>query len=138
MTPYRLAEHHVNLLRGTAPASFFDLRQCREPVDALLFRTRTPFRPQVALREVPFTTKILPFYLTSIMCGPAQVGVVIYHPSDMQVELLRNSATIATDKVRAGNNLGKGRLIMKLNDLLLFDFDTRNAIVAVRTNKGKG
>lgn len=132
-----LQEPHFNLLRQIAPASFFDLRQHRVQTRALLFRTRMPFRSKGGdLVESPYVSKALPFTLAGIMSGSAQVGFVIYYPAGMSCELAPGMATISTASARKGLDLGEARPIVRsLSDLMLFDFNSRNALVAVRVDK---
>lgn len=132
-----LQEPHYNLLRQIAPASFFDLRQHRVPERALLFRTRLPFRSKSGdLVESPYVSKALPFTLAAIMSGASQVGFVIYYPAGMSCDLAPGIATISTPSARKGLDLGAARPIMRsLTDLILFDFNSRNALVAVRVDK---
>lgn len=135
MTATTLGELHFSLLSKIAPASFYDLRQAYTPVNALMFRTRSPIKPTVELREQPYKTKVLPFSLSAIMCGATQVGMVIYHPPGMILELLANTATIGTPAARKGIDLSVAQPVMKLSDLIIFDFASKNAIVAIRVDK---
>jgi hypothetical protein len=131
-----LAPEHFVLLEQIAPASFFDLQQHRIKERALLFRTRQPFRAKMSLTETAYVSKAVPFTLTAVMSGSTQVGLVVYYPLGMTCEITATTATISTESARKGLDVGLARPLMRaLPDLILYEFDSRNALVAIRVDK---
>ncbi len=117
------------------PGSFINGALFAQAENAIVYRTRNPIVDELA--EIPMMQTFGIFKVSAIMSNRTQVGICVRYGDNVESQIIQGDmATFTT--TRAKKNLGKVNIRMRTNEFIIFDFDSRGALILKKLTRGRG